>query len=114
METGEIEVKTRLTVYIISIEGIINDSNRYDNMSAIYMLVKGNEIVYVGRTNNLRKRIQVHKRKVKCGLIDDRVCIIAIDHKHICNIELAVIEKIQPIGNRIGNPRRDVYAEYYY
>jgi len=96
------------------------DLSCFEKVSAIYFLFKGNEIVYIGQTNNLFSRIKSHKKgkRSKCQPIKrfDTFGYITISYRFGCdninNAEAYYIRKHKPLYN-IMIPKNDYGKETY-
>lgn len=88
-----------------------NDLNSLPEKQGIYFVVAGNEIIYIGRSRNIRKRwVGEHHRK---EIISDFhsnstiYCLFVSDHEELCVFEKEMIDTIDPIYN---NFRQDVIS----
>lgn len=72
-------------------------------MNLIYFLKKDNDIVYVGRTKNIKQRIQTHKREKKKDFDSYKIAHQCFDLKDAKNIEDHFIMQHNPIYNRALN-----------
>jgi len=75
-------------------------------LCGVYFLLLGDEIVYVGKSANVHKRIHEHARAFKF----DAVAIEPCEPFEASMIEVVYLAKFRPINNRIGHK---VAAEPY-
>jgi hypothetical protein len=61
----------------------------------IYFLFNNEELIYIGQTRNLLKRISVHKRTK----VFDKISIVETDYKDVMCLEQGYIKKYKPIYN---------------
>lgn len=92
-------------VFEFSKEHVLSNSfpvpQSFSNGIGVYFLIKDNEIVYIGKSVDLRKRLGTHKRRIDFN----RVFIIPHTGKDwLIDIEITYIKKFQPILNQCVNP----------
>lgn len=86
-------------------EEIIRDAEPYRNGDGpetygIYVLVSGDEIVYVGRALAVYERLRVHRRN---GKIFERYwCVGGIPYDYLGSVESYYIHRLKPSMNVIG------------
>lgn len=73
-------------------------------MYTLYAVLDGAEIIYIGRTSDLARRIAEH-RSTSRWFTKDLEFVALSQHLNATAAELAAIKKYQPIHNISGNPR---------
>jgi excinuclease UvrABC nuclease subunit len=69
-----------------------------ENIAGIYILFQDEEIIYIGKSIDIKKRIKTHS-----WMKYDHICIVPIEDEHyIDKIELSLIHHYQPINNSQG------------
>ena len=76
---------------------IVESSKPYRDQPAIYFLIHGGEVVYVGRSSNVNLRIGHHINKQQKPF--DRYYAVYCDVKDLDQTERGYIEKFQPKYN---------------
>lgn len=79
-------------------EEILSRASPKEN-GAIYFLIKGNEIVYVGQTTNVHNRLQSHSDKDY-----DKVYFEPVDASVLRTVEYKYIRMFRPKYNAMHNP----------
>jgi hypothetical protein len=92
----------------LTLQRILDKSMPLGATCAIYFLIAGGEVVYVGQSSNVYHRISQH---IADGVIlFDRYCIEPCDHSLLTVLETQYILQFKPFHNRTHHLRR-VYAE---
>lgn len=73
----------------------------------VYFLIRGDDIVYVGASTQILRRLSVHLVAEK--MLFNRIAFILCDKAEVWEIEFAYISALDPIYNRIGGPDADGY-----
>ena len=77
----------------------INQTSEFLRSSGVYKLLLGNEIVYVGQSVDIGKRIRTHAHE---KIIDfDLFSVVECGEEEMILIETALIQKYNPIYNRV-------------
>lgn len=77
----------------------INQTSEFLRCSGVYKLLHKHEIVYVGQSVDIGKRIRTH---VNEKIIDfDRFSIIECSEEEMMSIETVLINKYNPVYNRV-------------
>lgn len=82
---------------VISSEEVIKITPNVRRRNFVYMLVKKKEIIYVGRTSDLRVRLFGWQR---CREFDKVYLCEYLEHKENCSAERAYINYYKPKYNR--------------
>jgi hypothetical protein len=90
---------------------IVPHSVGLDDLGFIYHLYMDNELVYIGLTIDLRRRLKQHSESRKFGQYN-RCASKAVPFKHMPAIEGALIRKHKPPLNRSSGGYRQHDAEY--
>jgi GIY-YIG catalytic domain len=80
------------------------------NLPAIYFVITDEQVIYIGRTSNLRQRWVDHhllKQKALGEILVKVAWLSCSDINLLPSIELALIEYFQPCLNRCGLGRRE-------
>lgn len=77
---------------------------RKPKTTGLYFLIKSKKIVYVGKGNDIRNRIEAHIGNKK--LLFDRYFILTSGSpkQELLKMETEYIEKYRPIYNKLSNP----------
>lgn len=86
---------------LLSEELIVGNSKPYQKGPAIYFLIQGGKVVYVGQSKNVNERIGHHITQQ--GKPFDAYYAVYVDRLIVNVIESAYIEAFQPIYNHREN-----------
>ena len=81
-----------------------------ESISGIYFLLMNNEILYIGKTNNISKRLEQHR----CYKIFEQVILIEINNmpdQFLVGLETLFIMRLKPKGNIQHNEYRKISHE---
>lgn len=84
------------------------DKKNYQ-VSGIYYLIKGDEIVYVGQARNIFSRISTHIMEKEKDF--DYCTVISIPYENLSEVETEEIFKHRPIYNT-NIPRNNIYKTF--
>lgn len=76
---------------LLTSQQIVNQSTPWGNLSGVYFLIDGNEVVYVGQSVNVFSRINSHKDKKF-----DRYAYVNCDQSMMDRLESLYIHFLQP------------------
>ena len=79
-------------------EEILNGAHLYDNPSGVYFLIRGNEIVYVGQSENVLSRLSDHYGHIKFT----RYAFVPAEKKHLDLVESLYIHFLRPRHNGVS------------
>ncbi len=84
----------------------LSDKRSLPHCPAIYFVLDGEEIVYIGQTNSLLLRWQAHHKLKECKALENpRIAWIEIsDTTLVLDIEAALIEWFKPMMMKLGRP----------
>lgn len=89
----------------ISYKKVINLSESVRNCYLIYFLINDGEIVYVGQSNQVTKRLIAHTKSNK---IFDSISAIAVSPEDANDVEAKCIVKFNPVYN-LNLPKCNIY-----
>ena len=83
-------------------ENINNDLHKYDEIYCVYLLIDESEIIYIGCSQNIYKRLKQHKYQKEFKHVDIIACN---DERKARRIEHELIFKFKPKFNTFGKDK---------
>ncbi|MHC5747346.1 MAG: ribbon-helix-helix domain-containing protein [Nostoc sp.] len=85
----------------------LNERSHLPKCSAIYFVMQGEDVLYIGKTTNLAQRLTAHNRQKQFTKLSSDICIAWLecnDTKLLKQIEEALIDLFKPLLNGTTNP----------